>query len=183
MFTTECDNLQHPPIGAESYQILSIYDSFSSQTWAILYLTETLILSQSRAKQSHPPVICQNQEDFKTYMIFHNTILKIQIKWVPDVIKTTSRTFLKTSEPEETIQHNIFSKKLDFIQVLWRNDICFLEFWPNIADIHNLDIWLVGDFIGFCFNFWSKFLLGTKSPMSGKRMSHRLSVFDKIQSI
>ena len=157
-----------------------IYDSFSSQTWAILYLTETLILSQYRAQQSHPPVRCQNQEDFKTYMIFHNTILKIQIKWVPDVIKTTSRTFLKTSEPEETIQHNIFSKKLDFIQVLWRNDICFLEFWPNIADIHNFDIWLVGDFIGFCFNFWSKFLLGTKSPMSGKRMSHRSSVFEKI---
>ena len=33
-----------------------------------------------------------------------------------------------------------------------------------------------------CWLLISKFLLGTKSPMFGKRMSHRLSVFEKIQS-
>ena len=58
----------------------------------------------------------------------------------------------------------------------------FLEFWSNIANIHNFDIWLLSQLVGLCVDFWSKFLLGTKSPMSGKRMSHRLSVIEKIQS-
>ena len=124
-----------------------IYTSFSSQTWAILYLTETLTLSQYRAQQSQPPVICQNQEYFKTYMIFHKTVLKIQVKWVPDVIKSTSRTFLNTSEPEETIQHNIFSKKirfypsfvkkwhfvfLKFAQILLTSTILTYDWWVTL---------------------------------------------------
>ena len=61
----------------------------------------------------------------KLTSIYHNTILKILIKSVPDVIKTTSSTFLKTSESEESIEHNIvfikqrfhprFVKKFNFL--------------------------------------------------------------------
>ena len=57
-------------------------------------------------------------------MILLFSILKILIKSVPDVIKTTSSTFLETSESEESIEHKIvfrkqrlhakFVKKLDF---------------------------------------------------------------------
>ena len=43
----------------------------------------------------------------KVKWFYHDTILNIQMKWVPDVIKNTSRTFLKTSESEEFIEHNI----------------------------------------------------------------------------
>ena len=43
----------------------------------------------------------------KLTWIYHNRILKILIKSVPDVIKTTSSTFLKTSESEEFIEHKI----------------------------------------------------------------------------
>ena len=50
----------------------------------------------------------------KLMWIYHNTILKILIKSVPDVIKTTSNTFLKTSEPEESIEHNIIFIKQRF---------------------------------------------------------------------
>ena len=48
--TTGCPKesvfLLQPLIGTEYSQILIIYDSFSSQTWAILYQRETLIKSQ-----------------------------------------------------------------------------------------------------------------------------------------
>ena len=53
----------------------------------------------------------------------------------------------------------------------------------EFGNILDFDIWLESHLVGFCIDFWSMFHLGTKSPMSGKRMSHRLSAFDKIQSI
>ena len=115
--------------------------------------------------------------------IYHHTILKIQSKSVPDVIKTTSSTFLKTTEPEESIEHNIVFTKQRFHRSFCEKNKFFCEFWSIIADIHNFDIWLESHLVRFCIDFWSKFHLGTKSPMSGRRMSHRLSVFDKIQSI
>ena len=118
----------------------------------------------------------------KLTWIYHNTILKILIKSVPDVIKTTSSTFLKTSESEESIEHNIIFIKQRFHPRFVKKNYFFCEFWSNIADIHNFDIWQESHLVGFCFDFWSKFHLGTKSPMSGKRMSHRLSVFEKIQT-
>ena len=52
----------------------------------------------------------------------------------------------------------------------------------EFGNILDFDIWLESHLVGFCIEFWSKFHLGTKSPMSGKRMSHRLSVFEKIQT-
>ena len=53
----------------------------------------------------------------------------------------------------------------------------------EFGNILDFDIWLESHLVGFCIDFWSKFHLGTKSPMSGKRMRYRLSVFDEIQSI
>ena len=159
-----------------------IYDSFSSQTWAILYLTETLIKSQYWAPQSHPPVKCQNQDYFQITWFYHNTILNIQMKWVPDVIKNTSRTFLKTSESEEFIGHNIFSKKQRFSPSFVKEWYFFLNFDQILQTSTNFDIWVVGDFAGLSIDFWLKFLLGTKSPMSGKRISPRSSVFQKNQA-
>ena len=50
----------------------------------------------------------------KLTWIYHNTILKILIKSVPDVRKTTSSTFLETSESEESIEHNIVFIKQRF---------------------------------------------------------------------
>ena len=52
----------------------------------------------------------------------------------------------------------------------------------EFGNILDFDIWLESHLVGFCIDFWSKFHLGTKSPMSGKRMSYRLSAFDMIQS-
>ena len=40
--------------------------------------------------------------------IYHSTILKILIKSAPDVIKTTSTTFFKTSESQESVEQNIW---------------------------------------------------------------------------
>ena len=60
VFTTECDNLQHPPIGAESYQILSIYDSFSSQTWAIFVPNRNFDLKSIQSSTKSPSVRYQN---------------------------------------------------------------------------------------------------------------------------
>ena len=53
----------------------------------------------------------------------------------------------------------------------------------EFGNILNFDIWLESHLVGSCIDFLWKFHLGTKLPMSGKRMSHRLSAFDKIQSI
>ena len=63
----------------------------------------------------------------KLTWIYHNTILKILIKSVPDVIKTTSSTFLKTSESEESIEHNFVFRKqfIFFLELLWK----FLVKW------------------------------------------------------
>ena len=116
----------------------------------------------------------------KLTWIYHNTLLKILIKAVPDVIKTTSSTFLETSESEESIEHKIVFRKQRLHTKFVKKLNFFCEFWSNIALIHNFDIWLESHFVGFCIDFWSKFHLGTKSPMSGKRMSDRLSVFEKI---
>ena len=60
VFTTECDNLQHPPSGAESYQILSIYDSFSSQTWAIFVPNRNFDLKSIQSSTKSPSVRYQN---------------------------------------------------------------------------------------------------------------------------
>ena len=119
----------------------------------------------------------------KLTWIYLNTILKILIKSVPDVIKTTSSTFLKTSESEESIEHNIIFIKQRFHPRFVKKKIFFCEFWSNIADIHNFDIWLESCLVGFCIDFWSKFHLGTKSPMSGKKMSHWSSVFVDWKSL
>ena len=55
-------------IGSSTLQLLMTNDSFSSQTWAILYLNETLIKSQYRTQPNDSPVRCQNQEYFQTHM-------------------------------------------------------------------------------------------------------------------
>ena len=94
--------------------MLMIYDLFSSQTWAILYLNETLIKSQCRTQPNDSLDRCQIQEYFQTHMILPFSILKILIKSVPDVIKTTSSTFLETSESEESIEHKIVFRKQRF---------------------------------------------------------------------
>ena len=59
---------QEPLIGTSNAQLLMTNDSFSSLTWAILYLNETLIKSQNRTQPNDSPVRCQNQENFKTHM-------------------------------------------------------------------------------------------------------------------
>ena len=67
--TTGCsvftDFFQEPLLGTSIPQILMTNDSFSSQTWAILYLNETLIKSQNRTQPNDSPV---NQEYFQTHM-------------------------------------------------------------------------------------------------------------------
>ena len=115
------------------------------------------------------------KNNFKLTWIYLNTILKILIKPVPDVIKTTSSTLLKTSEPEESIEHNIVFIKQRFHPRFVKKNL-FCEFWSIIADIHYFDIWLESHLVGFCIDFWWNFHLGTKSPMSGKKMSHWSSV-------
>ena len=62
------DIFQEPLIGTSNAQLLMTNDSFSSQTWAILYLNETLIKSQNRTQPNDSPVRCQNQEYFQTHM-------------------------------------------------------------------------------------------------------------------
>ena len=119
---------------------------------------------------------------FKLPWIYHNTILKILSKSVPDVIKTTLSTFLKTSESEESIEHNIVFRKQRFHPRFVKKKYFFVNFDQIllISTILTSDwrvIWL-----GSVLTFDSKFHLGTKSPITGKRMSHRLSVFEKIQS-
>ena len=59
---------QEPFTGTSNAQLLMTNDSFSSQTWAILYLNETLIKSQNRTQPNDSPVRCQNQEYFQTHM-------------------------------------------------------------------------------------------------------------------
>ena len=66
----------------------------------------------------------------KLTWIYHNTILKILIKSVPDVIKTTSSTFLKTSESEESIEHNIIFIKRRIHHFL---GVKTLPFWCQIV--------------------------------------------------
>ena len=88
--------------------------------------------------------------------IYHKTILKILIKSVPDVIKTTSSTFLITSESEEFIEHNIVFIKQRFRPRFVKKNKFFSQFWSNIADIHNFDIWLESHLVRFCIDFWSK---------------------------
>ena len=51
---------QEPLEGTSISQLLMTNDSFSSQTWAILYLNETLIKSQYRTQPNDSPVRCQN---------------------------------------------------------------------------------------------------------------------------
>ena len=159
--------------------MLIIYDSFSSQTWAILYLNETLIKSQDRTQPNDSPVRCQNQEYFQTHMNLPFSILKILIKSVSDVIKTTSSTFLKTSESEESIEHNIVFIKQWFHPRFVKKKIVLVNFDWILLISTIFYIWLESHLVGFCINFWSKFHLGTKSPMSGKKMSHWSSVFVK----
>ena len=62
------DIFQELLIGTSNAQLLMTNDSFSSQTWAILYLNETLIKSQNRTQPNDSPVRCQNQEYFQTHM-------------------------------------------------------------------------------------------------------------------
>ena len=64
----------------------------------------------------------------KLTWIYLNTILKILIKSVPDVIKTTSSTFLKTSESEESIEHNIVFIKQRFHPRFVKKIIFFVNF-------------------------------------------------------
>ena len=51
---------QEPLIGTSNAHLLMTNASFSSQTWAILYLNETLIKSQYRTQSNDTPVRCQN---------------------------------------------------------------------------------------------------------------------------
>ena len=73
------------------------------------------------------------------------------------MIKTTLRTFLKTSEPEETIQHNIFFKKLDFTQVCEEMTFVFLNFAQILltSTILTYDWWvtLLGSVLTFDQSF------------------------------
>ena len=115
---------------------------------------------------------------FKFTWIYHNTILKILIKSVPDVKKATPSTFLKTSESEESIEHNIVLLKQRFhprfVKIFF-----FCEFWSNIADIPDVPkrvswkiavktehpvFWLlaVGGPVDLITNLSSEFLLGTE---------------------
>ena len=48
----------------------------------------------------------------------------------------------------------------------------------EFGNILDFDIWLESHLVGFCIDFWSKFHLGTKSPMCGKKMSHWSSVIE-----
>ena len=52
--------------------------------------------------------------------------------------------------------------------------------FENILDF---DIWLESHLVGFCIDFWSKFHLGTKLPMSGKKMSHWSSDIVEYKSL
>ena len=56
-------------------------------------------------------------------------------------------------------------------------EICVMVNSCEFGNILDFDIRLESHLVGFCFDFWSKFHLGTKSPMSGKKMSHWSSVF------
>ena len=53
----------------------------------------------------------------------------------------------------------------------------------EFGNILDFDIWLESHLVGFCIDFWSKFHLGTKSPMSGKKISHWSSVYVHQKSL
>ena len=54
----ECDNLKPPVIGTKSFQILMIFDSFSSQTWAIFVPNRNFDLKSIESPTKSPLVRC-----------------------------------------------------------------------------------------------------------------------------
>ena len=81
----------------------------------------------------------------KLTWIYHNTNLKILIKSFPDVIKTTSSTFLKTSESEESIEHNIIFIKQRFHPRFVKKNYFFVNFDQIllVSIILTSDIWVL----------------------------------------
>ena len=93
---------------------------------------------------------------------------KCCVQWILQILRFSKMSLMYSLTHLELISSEYW--EWCYGKIMW---------FENILDF---DIWLVGDFVGLSIDFWSKFLLGTKSPMSGKRMSHRLSVIEKIQS-
>ena len=98
------------------------------------------------------------------------------------------KSWMKSLFYENNIVFNEFLRFWGFQKCAWCG---FYQIWNwfnqnfencvmvNSWDFGNFldfDIWLESHFVGFCFDFWSKFHLGTKLPMSGKKMSHGSSV-------
>ena len=152
-------------------------DSFSSQTWAILYLNETLIKSKYRTQPNDSPVRCQNY-GYQQYLIkIHKKIIFCHKSWIKSLFY------------EKDIVFNGFLRFWGFQKCVWCG---FYHIWnwfnqnfENCGNVNScefgiildFDIWLESCLVGFCIDFLWKFHLGTKSPMSGKKMSHWSSVY------
>ena len=163
--------------------MLIIYDSFSSQTWAILYLNETLIKSQYRTQPNDSPVRCQNC-GYQQYLIkIHTQKFFFHKSWMNSLFY------------ENNIVFNGFLRFWGFQKCAWCGfyhiwnwfnqnfENCVMVNSREFGNILDFDIWLESHLVGFCFDFWSKFHLGTKSPMSGKKMSHWSSVIVEYKSL
>ena len=119
--------------------------------------------------------VCNIWSKFKKNIIPSQNLEKIFVfwkkccvQWIPHVLRFSKMSLMYSLSHLELISSEYW--EWCYGKIMW---------FENILDF---DIWLVGDFVGLNIDFWSKFLLGTKSPMSGKRMSHRLPVIEKIQS-
>ena len=76
---TECDNLQPHVIETESFLILMIFDSFSSQTWAIFVPNRNFDQKSMQCSTKSSKVRCQNQEYFKFHDFTRKQMAKIRL--------------------------------------------------------------------------------------------------------
>ena len=127
------------------------------------YLTETLIKSQCSAQQSQLKVKCQNQEYFNLHDLTGKQKTKIQIKWAPDMIKSHQGQFWKHQNMRNSLNNNIFLLKLKIWSKCSEKCKFFLSFWPKYCWYPYFWHLNQGEFLGYYSDFWSKFLLGTKS--------------------
>ena len=124
------------------------------------------------------------QSDFKIVDISNNWS-----KYTKNLFFFFHKSWMKSLFYENNIVFNGFLRFWGFQKSVWCG---FYHIWNwfnqnfencvmvNSCEFENIldfDIWLESHLVGFCFDFWSKFHLGTKSPMSGKKMSHWASVF------
>ena len=90
---------------------------------------------------------------------WHVTKLEFVSKSVPDVIKTTSSTFLKTSESEESIEHNIVFIKKRFHPRFVKEKLIFFVNFDQIMLISTI---LTSDcrviWLGFVLTFEQSFI-------------------------